>query len=115
MAHGTYPSISVRLLSGEPLLKGKNPLVVSGTRTQVLANHTTIAASELNHCTTKTVLQTLIFANTFLGHHSFNTYNVIVITGSYKTNTIALLALVDITGVVLLLLVEILNRHTLQG
>ena len=34
------------------LLQAKSPLVIGGTRTQVLADSMVIAASALNHCTT---------------------------------------------------------------
>ena len=38
--------------SGETLLQEKNPLVVGGIRTRVLADSMPIAASALDHCAT---------------------------------------------------------------
>ena len=40
----------------KPYYRIKTPLVTGGTYTQVLASSMTIAASELNHCSTKTQL-----------------------------------------------------------
>ena len=53
VATGRIPSLFCDCLSGETLLQDKKtPLVVSGTRTQVLVDSIDIAASALNHCAT---------------------------------------------------------------
>ena len=50
--HGSDKHWDSRLLSEKPCYRIKTPLVVGGTRTQVLADSMAIAASVLNHCAT---------------------------------------------------------------